>query len=151
MKSPKHPGPFLVVLSALLLFGMPARAQSPSEVGTLTISADGFKSSTGTLVVRIFRQGDNLFGPPFRQQSLPVALPQTVIEFRNLPYATYSVLVFQDLNDNGQLDHDWKHLPNEPLGWSNHWRFNLLTGMPTFGKTKFAFSGKHTVEAITLK
>ena len=130
--------------SAILLQAQPA---SP-PAGTLTIEVGGMKSDEGQLIVRICRAQDDIFGKPFRELNCTAVKPATTVQVAELPYDSYSILVFQDLNRNGILDHNWVHFPSEPLGWSNNWHPGLATGMPTFEKTKFAFQQSGAISIV---
>ena len=142
---------FLLSLATLLSFETKAQAQTPSRSGQLTVTVNGLKSTVGKLVVDIFREQDDLFGKPYRQQTVPISDSAVTVLFSSLPDASYVVFAFHDLNSNGILDHNWLHIPAEPMGYSNDWHFGLLTGMPTFEKTKFSFPSGRTAVTISLK
>jgi uncharacterized protein (DUF2141 family) len=54
-----------------------------------------------------------------------------------LPEGTYAVAVYQDLNQNAQLDSNVFGIPTEPYGFSNNVRPKLRA--PSFDETRFAF------------
>jgi uncharacterized protein (DUF2141 family) len=60
------------------------------------------------------------------------------VDFQNLPFREYAIIVVHDLNLNDVIDHKWG-FPAEPLGYSNKWKLSLFSGMPTFDKLKFVF------------
>ena len=151
MKIPKPLLALLIALIALLSCDIRSDAQTPPVPGLLTIKVDGLKIAEGKLVVSVFRQGDDLFGAPFLKQTISITEPTAVIEFPNVPYSTYSVFAYHDINNNGLLDHNSLHIPKEPMGWSNHWHFGVFTGMPKFEKTKFIFSHDNASITISLK
>jgi uncharacterized protein (DUF2141 family) len=56
-----------------------------------------------------------------------------------MPDGEYAVTVFQDLNDNGELDTSSIGFPREPYGFSNDARGTF--GPPKFRKAKFNVNG----------
>ena len=47
----------------------------------------------------------------------------TVMHFSfNVPSGSYAIAVYQDLNDNKEMDKGLFHIPKEPYGFSNHYR-----------------------------
>ena len=151
MKIPNSICTLLIPLLALFCLANHLQAQPAPPSGRLTVRVDGLKTGTGNLVVKVFRKEDNIFGPPWREKTMAATGPVITVEFTDLICSNYAVFAFQDLNMNGTLDHNWMHLPSEPLGWSNQWHFGLFTGLPTFEKTKFSFSQQHLELAISLR
>ena len=62
---------------------------------------------------------------------------EMTLEFR-LPFGTYAVSVFHDINDNGYLDVGSWGIPKEPTGVSNDARG--LMGPPKFKDALFEFT-----------
>jgi len=133
-----------------LLLGV-AMGSSTEPEGTLLVRVTNVQELRGTLYVYLFRPGDNLFKEPWRAEHCPVTNLESEFRFQHLAYGTYVAFAFQDLNGNGRLDHNWLHLPAEPLGYSNQWNFGLLTGLPTFEKAHFSFSPSESSVSILLK
>lgn len=151
MKTPILLSALLVVLVALFSIEIPVSAQTVPTTGRLVVKVDGLKTIKGELVVKLFRKEDDLFGEPFLQQVRTVTELIARVEFTGVPYSNYTVFAFHDENNNGTLDHNWMHFPDESMGWSNQWHFGLFTGMPTFDKTKFVFSRETPSITISLK
>ena len=68
------------------------------------------------------------------------------ISLANIPTGNYSILVFQDLNDNKKLD-EWIFGPVEPYGFSNN--LKASTGPPTFSDTLINIS--HQINSYFIK
>ena len=62
------------------------------------------------------------------------------VSFNNIPFGTYAIAVFQDINSNGILDSKKFNIPEEPFGISNY-PINKSKLPPTFKKAKFILSG----------
>ena len=112
----------------------------------LTIAAGNFKSNSGKAVVNLFRRQDDIPKKPFRTGTAKIVNGQATIGFENLPVGFYAAILFHDENSNDIVDHRFG-FPSEPMGFSNHWRLSLFSGMPTFEKLKFDFheSGSYTI------
>ncbi|MBI2518172.1 MAG: DUF2141 domain-containing protein [Opitutae bacterium] len=140
-----------LALATLILAGPSGRAAQPDSAGTLTVQVQGIRDTRGKLVVNLFRPGDSLFGKPHLRVVAAAHAGAAEVSLPDLPYGEYVAFAFHDLNDNGVLDHNWLHFPAEPLGYSNHWNFGLLTGLPTFEKTQFHFTPQTSEITIRLK
>ena len=53
----------------------------------------------------------------------------------DLPAGTYAVSLYEDLNGNHKLDHNWIGIPGEPVGVSNNPAARF--GAPKFGESSF--------------
>jgi uncharacterized protein (DUF2141 family) len=135
----------LTVLSIVIL----ASTQAQQLNGTLIIHAEQFQNTKGKALVWLYREGDDVPKKPYMKDSSLIADGKSTIIFRNIPFDDYALIVFQDENSNGILDHSWG-LPAEPMGFSNGWKLTLFSGMPSFTKLKFNFSKESTEVTIHL-
>ncbi|MFM9840348.1 MAG: DUF2141 domain-containing protein [Cyclobacteriaceae bacterium] len=110
-----------------------------AQTGTLTIEVTNFKSDKGVAIVHLFREQDDVPRKPFMKAMAIIANGKATILFPNILFGDYAAILFQDENANGTLDHKFG-LPNEPMGFSNHWKLSLLSGMPSFKKLRFRFN-----------
>ncbi len=62
------------------------------------------------------------------------------VSFNNIPFGSYAIALFQDINNNGVLDSKKFNIPLEPFGISNY-PINKSKLPPTFKKAKFSLSG----------
>ena len=81
--------------------------------------------------------------------NVPVTSLDLVVEVPNVPFGTYAIASYQDINNNGKMD---KRLgfPLEPFGFSNGARPTVL-GAPDFDKAKFNFSSDAQVVDVEIK
>ena len=117
--------------------------------GTLVIEAGIFHDNRGKAVVHLFRREDALPKNPFMESSSIIVDGKTKIIFKNIPFGDYAAIIFHDENSNDRIDHRFG-FPNEPIGFSNHWKLSLFSGMPTFEKLKFSFGVENTALKIML-
>jgi len=138
-----------IILITLLANNNLTIAQNVSNKQCLTVTITNIKSTKGQIIARLFRKSDDIMGKPHLQISKAISKKEEVVKFENLSYGDYVVFAIHDENKNKTLDHNFLGLPQEPFGFSNSWNFSLISGMPTYKKTKFTFS--ETNNSITIK
>lgn len=109
-------------LASLLLFLIlnATAVQLPAQQSQIHLIIDQLEPAQGDLHLAIYSQKDFLEEAgilkglilPIRQSTITCTLPP-------LPYGTYAIAVFHDLNGNGQLDKNSLGVPTEPYGFSN--------------------------------
>jgi len=119
------------------------------QSGTLIVSANGFESEEGNVVLTIFRKDDNIPAKPFLRFKETIHKDQANFEITNLEFGDYAIILFHDQNKNDILDHRLG-FPDEPMGFSNNWQLSLFSGMPNFRKLKFNFSSAQTKQHIII-
>lgn len=120
--------------SLLLFFVLNVAAmQLTAQQGQIHLAIDGIEPAKGDLHLAVYTQKDFLEEAgivkglilPIRQSAISCTLPP-------LPYGTYAIAVFHDLNGNGQLDKNALGVPTEPYGFSNDVRSKWQA--PSFGE-----------------
>lgn len=107
---------------------------------TLRLSVET-ASTTGNIRAAIysspeaFEKGDVTAGA-----AGPAKLGVTELEIKGLEPGTYGVALFQDLNENEELDRNLFGAPNEPFGFSNNPTIGFST--PKFEEFQFEFDGE---------
>lgn len=66
----------------------------------------------------------------------------------DLPAGTYAVSVYEDLNGNHKLDHNFLGIPREPVGASNNPKARI--GPPRFDECSFQIGTTPKIITITL-
>jgi uncharacterized protein (DUF2141 family) len=101
--------------------------------GTLTIRVENVEPGKGHLMVGIFNDEKNFPDDYFKGQRVAATDTIMVITFTNLPEGVYAVSVYQDTNDNEQLDKNLFGIPKEKYGFSNN------ANRPNYEKCLFDF------------
>ena len=99
---------------------------------TLTIDAEGLKSSDGLVAVAVYKTTDG-FLKDEKACAGTFAMAKkgtTEIEIPDLPSGTYAVSIFHDKNGNKKLDTNFIGIPKEPVAFSK-------AKMKMFGPPKF--------------
>ncbi len=117
---------------------------------TLEVQAVGFDNDRGHAIAKLYRPGDNVLdkNAPFRVTS-EIHDSEARLRFPPLAVGTYALVVFHDENDNGEVDHNFLHIPSEQLGFSNGFRPGIFAGMPRFEKLRFRL--ERPPEVVTLR
>lgn len=83
-------------------------------------------------------------GTVFRAQQLVKNQDTVSIHCDYIDAKRIAVMVFQDLNNNRQLDTNWLNQPIEPYGFSNN--VTSVTGAPSFEKASFLLKPCKSIE-----
>ncbi len=128
----------LPILFLTALF--PARAAAQPEAETkLTVQVWLTRQAHGELAYLIFAEPAGFPGDPGKALHhgflpIPTGAKQMTIQ-AELPPGTYAVSVYEDLNDNHRLDHNFLGIPREPVGVSGSPRSH--DGPPHFDACSF--------------
>ena len=133
-----------------LALGLPALTAAAEGKGALVIEMSGFASDKGHVFVNLANSRENFEsdGKAYRAAKQAIVKRMATVEFKDLPYGEYAIKVFQDEDDNGQLDIGWMG-PKEPYGFSNDARGTM--GPPDWKDAKFAIDSLKHVEKIRLE
>ena len=92
---------------------------SSTLAAELIIKIKNVEHDSGTIYIAIWANEKNWpDGEPFRALSTKAELDVTTVRVE-IPEGTYAVSVYQDINDNGQMDNNALGMPKEPWGVSN--------------------------------
>ena len=135
---------YLFVLWTAALF-------TPEKKGELVLQIKNIESASGVLHIAVYDEGNflqeekellKMTAIVQTQQDLRVAIP-------DLPFGTYAVAIYHDVNNNGKLDKNYLGIPAEPYAFSNNpkakWR------SPTFDETQIELSSQQKNLSVELK
>ena len=69
------------------------------------------------------------------------------VSFPDIVFGEYAVILYHDLNSDGELDTNFMGIPSEPYGFSNGSGF---LGIPSYSKSRFNFGESSGVVEIEL-
>lgn len=130
-----------MLVGVLTLFGLTAfTTLDRVETGNLIITVDNINKTKGTIWIGLYDSADNYL---IKEKSILKKIDvkqkgasQLVVD--NLPFGTYAVALFHDINANGEMDKNLLGIPSEPYAFSkkpkSKWR------IPKFDEVKFNFS-----------
>lgn len=105
---------------------------------TIKIKAEGFNSSKGDAIIRVFNQKK---GFPKNEANAYKVIKCKVSNKQcnaslSIPAGNYAIAIIHDENRNNILDKNWVGMPIESIGLSN---FDKI-GKPSFDKSKVSIS-----------
>jgi len=139
--------PTLLCLSALAS----PLAGANCDINQFSLQINQIENQKGNLFIGIHASADTYMtkgADVFMESVLPVTqLGTQTLQICDVPAGTYAVAVYQDVNNNGELDSNFIRIPKEPYGFSNN--VEKLTP-PSFEEASFEFDGAGGI-SINLK
>jgi uncharacterized protein (DUF2141 family) len=105
----------------------------------LTVRVENAEPGKGHLMIGIFDDESSFPNDHCVGQKVTVTDRVMMIAFTDLPEGVYAVSVYQDRNDNGQLDKNAFGVPKEKYGFSNNAR------RPDYKKCSFNLNENMTI------
>lgn len=132
---------------SLLLVHMGHEPQNADIVVQLT----NLERGQGSVNLALFRTAEDFTDNPFKtlRQEVKTGQSGASLTFENVKAGTYAIAVYQDLNENGELDTNFVGIPKEPYGFSNNYRPTMSS--PSFEKAKFELNGDKVVQQIKIE
>jgi uncharacterized protein (DUF2141 family) len=151
----KHVGRNILIVFMVLLMTSFAFAKavqkSDIQIGQLKVIIVGLKNDEGKVKIGLFDSKESYSngGEPFRGCSVAILDKKAECTFKNIPYGTYAIKVYQDKNVNGELDTNSIGIPKEPYGFSNNTRGRF--GPAKWDDAQFFFTAESMSIEITLE
>lgn len=135
-------------LLSILFFSGSIFGSAPTH--NLTLKIIGLKQKQGVLNVGIYKNKDNwLKDAPYIGKRVNVQFVPTQSILIDVPSGSYSIAIYHDINNNGQLDTGLFGIPTEPTGTSNNERGFM--GPPSFEKNNVTVSNGDALLEIILE
>jgi len=141
-----------VVLSLLFCMSLFVIAQTQNKVKNVKVSfkIENVKSESGFWMLAVYNENNEFLSmQPFNAKRQKVGDKKNTIKL-NLPEGTYAVALFQDLNNNKNLDRGERGIPTEPYSFSGQSIFPLR-GKPTFKQCAIKVSKSSKSFALDLQ
>jgi len=132
-----------MLMAALLPQAAAAQALFPVEVVVTNV-----KKAVGTMRVAICTRQTFLKDCAPYEANAPARVPTTTVVVNGLPPGEYAAQVFQDENDNHEVDRGLLGVPREGIGFSNDAPIKMAS--PKFNDAAFQVSGPTSIR-ITLR
>jgi len=113
---------------------------------TLTIEAEGIKSSEGYIGVAVYDVDTSFLkkGKTYRGAFESTKMGTTTITISDLPEGTYAVSIFHDKNGNKELDTNFIGIPKEPVAFSK--AKMKMFGPPSFEECSFKLTSDFEIK-----
>ena len=109
-----------------------------AQNSNLTINVSSLKNNTGTLTAELYNSKENFLKKVYKTASSSIKSNAALITITGIPKGEYTVLVYQDVNNNGKLDKNFVGMPKEPVACSNNAKGFM--GPPKYEDAKFSIS-----------
>lgn len=130
----------------LLISPMVSRGQSNGEI---TVIIQKIENENGTLRVGLFTENDKFLKEASYSKDVPASGQKNIrVSFEDIPFGTYAISIYHDLDDNGELDTNFIGIPKEPVGFSNDHQPKM--GPPEFNGAKFALDQKTLTVTVNM-
>lgn len=127
----------------------PVSLANAQDIARIELSVSGIAEMKGNLAIAVFDSE-----PAFEDRANPVAQTRLPVSSESMTWsvdlrvpATYAIIVYQDLNGNGEIDMNRLGVPTEPYGFSNNARSAF--GPPGFRKARITLESdglSHVIE-----
>ncbi|MUP44431.1 DUF2141 domain-containing protein [Gramella sp. BOM4] len=129
-----------ILTSFILLFSISANSQQ------FEIEISNIKTGKGEVKVAIFDNENDWLEKPVQSLSIISYAETKKISF-DLPYGTYAISVYQDLNGNDELDTNFLGIPKEPIAFGNNYK---PLGKPSFNSAAIEFKSGYEIPQLKL-
>jgi uncharacterized protein (DUF2141 family) len=132
-----------LIASLFLIFGSMAYAQT----GILHVEISGINDIKGLMSIGVYsdEKGFPDKGKEFIGIDVEVNSQKIVYTFKDIPFGTYAIAVFHDVNSNTKLDTNFLGIPREGYAFSNN-LFGAFGSPPGFKDASFKVTGDKTIK-----
>lgn len=112
----------------------------------------GLSNNKGSVAIGLYKEADRFpdYEKSFKNGYVKASAGGVQYSFENIPEGEYAIAVYQDENENKELDKNFLGMPKEKYGFSNN-KFGI-SGPPKFDEVKFKVTGDGIVSlTINLK
>ncbi len=137
----------LLLLLLLSTFHTASLAQ-----GTISLTVQNITTPKGTIMVALYDSESTFLSEDQTAAGQAKKVQQTgavTVSFKEVPYGTYTLAVFHDINDNGELDTNLFGVPKEPYGFSNN--ASSKWGAPKYEVARFELQQPELTMQVSVK
>ncbi len=131
---------------AILMVVISGRALSQA---TLEVTVTNISEIKGNVMVAVYNNKESFMGEgAIASAKRRVSSSEEVLVFKGLPFGECAVIIYHDVNSNGELDTNFLNIPKEPYGFSSADGSRVI--IPGYEKSKFYLSSAQEQIQITL-
>ncbi len=145
---------FMVILLSLFSFNLVKKnnlVKNNTADSPFVLTISNLASGTAKIHIGIYKIGDH-FPEVGKASFIKVISPTSEgsfsISLPDIPYGTYALAMYQDLNGDEKLNKNFIGYPKEPFGFSKN--FKPKFSAPTFDDCSIVFDATHTNFTISL-
>ncbi len=123
-----------------------------ASAAELRVDVNNIQTVTGSLYISVYQDelGFKTNSNFVKREKVIVDKNRLDINMGDLPAGEYAVRIYQDVNNNGQMDFHGM-LPNEPYGSSGSSNNSKEVAPPSFSDAKFTLDKARTISIDLLK
>ena len=108
-----------------------------SQTANVTLKVKGIAEVKGFMSVALYDNAEDFPGKEnyIIGEDVPVISESFEYVMKDLPYGTYAVAIYYDMDENGKMNKNWVGMPKEPFGFSNDAKGRM--GPPDFEDASF--------------
>ena len=135
----------------MLMIGLVAGVYATSFAQTnnkIIVKVEHINSAEGSINVAIFNSEKTFLNTPFLTKSEDAVTGEMIFEFEEVPNGEYTISIYHDMNENGELDKNLMGIPNEPYGVSKEGK--SMFGPPSYKDALFTVENMNVDLKISL-
>lgn len=111
----------------------------PESKGEIVVKIENIEKRKGMIRVGLYHSEENFMRkPPIGKEVEVNGRKELTIRIPEVPFGTWSVGIYQDLNGNKKFDRNFIGIPKEPYAFSNGFKDKWRA--PNFQETTFSFA-----------
>jgi uncharacterized protein (DUF2141 family) len=112
----------------------------------MDLQISNIKKGSGEVVIELYDKESEWLEKPFRKVKLSPGDELQTVSF-DIPHGNYAISMYQDTNENGELDRNFIGIPKEPVAFGNNHR---PFGEPDFESSSLTFDANYQPQEIKL-
>lgn len=139
---------FIRTIASTVILGFITTFSFAQNKYTVTVVVDGLQLRQGKIYASITNDASSFPRGGGIKSAMTEVKPEgeVSLKFDSLLEGKYAIVLYQDLNDNKQLDMNGE-VPAEPFGFSN---ITMLMGPPTFKQCAFDLNEKKIISIVLM-
>lgn len=136
------------ILNSMIVAALAAGVAGQAAAADLTVRVEGVEDNSGTFHVAVF-DADGWVDNEAVAGSIVAVEEGAELTFTGLAPGIYGIKLYQDVDENGELNLGMWGIPSEPYGFSND--VSARMGPPKFKRARFELTEAGAVQTITLQ
>lgn len=136
---------YAYILLFTAVFILVATTQSLGQQ-QMDLQISNIKKGSGEVVIELYDKESEWLEKPFREVKLSPGDELQTVSF-DIPHGNYAISMYQDTNENEELDRNFIGIPKEPVAFGNNHR---PFGEPDFESSSVTFDVNYQPQEIKL-
>lgn len=110
-----------IILALMILI---VNSELQAQTAELTVSVIGIEVLKGKMMMALFDSKETYFKYDEITAGAEIKIDSSSVSyiFKDLPLGTYAITIYQDVDNNGEMNRSWIGFPKEPYAFSNNFR-----------------------------